>query len=466
MPILNHLEQAVKVAQNSPLQQPDRSEEVRLNGLLEQAREHLKQAIVEDITTHEAEQKEARKLQRELDETRKELDDLEKKKAKGRDLLSQIAVLEKNICFNCLQPWRQAVEQKQWLEAEMASIANLLEERQLEAVPARIKRLEEAVQTAWKHTPNPDIKRLEGIECQLMHQCADIEQYNHYLLMTSQSEHDAKVAEAKAALESTRSSALKAAQDHQGNATERLTDSKDEVEALQNTLRNAYSELQACKSEANSVYMKNASIRQRAEANVRAVQEAEKRLEGARKRAGEYQGKLTAEKDFLLLVGPQGFLGAIFDEVLWEISDETNRILGSIPNTSHVTISFRSETTTQKGRINKEITPVCKINGHETPVKAGCSGGMFSVIELAVDLAVAAVVSRRTGIVPSWMILDEAFEGLGVVEKEGCLEILRTCASDRLILVVDHASEVKSMFSQSIDIEYENGYSRLRCAIS
>jgi DNA repair exonuclease SbcCD ATPase subunit len=159
------------------------------------------------------------------------------------------------------------------------------------------------------------------------------------------------------------------------------------------------------------------------------------------------------------MVGRDGFLGSIFDEVLVEISSETNKILSSIPNTSHMTLNLRSERLTQKGTIEKGIVPVIAIGGHEAPFESGCSGGMRSAVELAVDLAVATVISRRTGVVPGWLVLDECFEGLGVCEKEACLQILGSYADDKLILVVDHSSETKEAFSQFIDVEYRDGVS-------
>ncbi len=41
------------------------------------------------------------------------------------------------------------------------------------------------------------------------------------------------------------------------------------------------------------------------------------------------------------------------------------------------------------------------------------------------------------------------------------MEILKKHACNRLILVVDHASETKELFSSFIDIEFKNGVSRV-----
>lgn len=167
---------------------------------------------------------------------------------------------------------------------------------------------------------------------------------------------------------------------------------------------------------------------------------------------------LADERDLLTVI--KDFLGSIFDEVLEAISAETNKILAAVANTRHCTLHFRSESVTQKGTVRKNIVPVVTVDGIEAPLEAGTSGGMLSAIELAVDLAVGKVVTEREGVSPGWLILDESFTGLGPVEMESCLEILRDYAQDRLVLVVDHASEFKSMFPSTITVEYEAGRSQ------
>lgn len=169
--------------------------------------------------------------------------------------------------------------------------------------------------------------------------------------------------------------------------------------------------------------------------------------------------KLSAEKDFLALIGREGFLGSIFDEVLEEISDETNAILGAVSNTRHVTIAFKSESTTQKGTIKRSIVPTVNVGGNEASFSSGLSGGMQSVAELAVDLALGEVISRRSGACPGWLILDEAFDGLDDVSKESAMEILSTYATKRLVLVTDHSAQFKAMFTKTVTVNYKDGVS-------
>jgi DNA repair exonuclease SbcCD ATPase subunit len=171
------------------------------------------------------------------------------------------------------------------------------------------------------------------------------------------------------------------------------------------------------------------------------------------------RSEYAQEADLLEVL--KAFLTAIFDEVLDEIAYNTNQMLALVPNVAHVTLRFKSESVTQKGTIKRAITPVLTIGGGERPLKSSLSGGMSTAVELAVDLAVRKVVSARSGVNPGWLILDECFEGLGVVEKEACLELLKQAALDTLILVVDHGSETKELFDQRILVEYSDGQSKV-----
>lgn len=157
----------------------------------------------------------------------------------------------------------------------------------------------------------------------------------------------------------------------------------------------------------------------------------------------------------------KGFLGSIFEEILTEVADETNDILRTIPNVSHCSIEFRTEQVTQKGTAKKRITPVIMVDGHEGTLKTSCSGGMESAIELAVDISVANVISRRTGASPQWVVLDEAFDGFDAVTKESCLEMLQKHSNDKLVVVVTHSNDFKEFFANSIEVEYKNGESRI-----
>lgn len=191
-----------------------------------------------------------------------------------------------------------------------------------------------------------------------------------------------------------------------------------------------------------------------------AVVSAMTKRKAAQRQLIEAEYIFNAERDYLDLL--RGFLGQIFSEILTEISDETNRILANLPNASKVTLKFETDRLTQDDKVRNEITPVAMFGGRKWPLESGASGGMFTSVEIAVDLAVSNIIAARTGVDLGWLILDESFaNGSDKITKEGCLEILKQYAEKKLIIVVEHASEFKELFSRIIEVELNNERSRI-----
>jgi DNA repair exonuclease SbcCD ATPase subunit len=172
------------------------------------------------------------------------------------------------------------------------------------------------------------------------------------------------------------------------------------------------------------------------------------------------QSTLQIETDFCKVLGKEGFLGSIFDEVLNEIVHEINNKLSTIANMSSVVFNFKTESVTTKGTVKKSIVPVVNIRGHENKISA-LSGGMLSSLDLITDLSVKDVIERRTNKKIGFCFIDEAFNGQGGPTKEACLEILNQNSSNRTFYLIDHHSEVKEYFNQIIEVEMQNGMSKI-----
>jgi DNA repair exonuclease SbcCD ATPase subunit len=175
-----------------------------------------------------------------------------------------------------------------------------------------------------------------------------------------------------------------------------------------------------------------------------------------------YKSKLAAELDYAALVGREGFLGLVFDEVLADIARETNEVLDLIPNVAHLSIQFKSEVTAKNGNVQRKIVPVVYSDGHPCTLNQ-ISGGMRKALDFAIDIiAIPRVVSQRTGSYPAWHILDEPFNGLTEVERSVCMAILDEASRERLIIVVDHDTETKELFTQAVDIVLTNKIARIQ----
>lgn len=167
------------------------------------------------------------------------------------------------------------------------------------------------------------------------------------------------------------------------------------------------------------------------------------------------------ESDIGEVLSRTGFLSALFTEILEEIGLEANRILQQTPNTAEVSIRFVSEQENNSGKTVRGIRAQVTVRGHEAEFRSGASGGMKTAIRMAVRFAVRAVASRRTGVYPGWVCLDEPFNGLGPVEKEACMEILKFIAETDLVMVVDHGSEFQALFDQQISLVLDKGITRI-----
>jgi len=170
--------------------------------------------------------------------------------------------------------------------------------------------------------------------------------------------------------------------------------------------------------------------------------------------------RLQLEQDFVKLVGREGFLGLIFDEILNEIAGEANGILNQIPNTSNISVKFQSEALTQKGSVKRTIVLEVTINGNKTSWDKGCSGGQRTIISLAIDLALGSVLSRRSNVSLGYLILDEPMDGCDLASKLACLEMLKLHARDKLVIVVDHSVDT-DLYDGYLTIINQNGSSRI-----
>jgi DNA repair exonuclease SbcCD ATPase subunit len=328
-------------------------------------------------------------------------------------LQNELAKLAVGMCPTCEREWDQAAARRQELDEKIVS---LQVEAQGEAVYRKQKQeLEAKLSESDVWSPNPKIEQLRQIEIQLTEELRVLERT---------SETPAKLA--------TQLEAMRAM----------LRDADSKYHA-------ANTALQVAKTQASS---RAASIKRRDTA----IELASKELLAAENKLGALTTELNAERDFELAMGRSGFLGLIFEEVLREIAAEANSRMGKLANVNRVGLAFTTET--EKGR--RQIQTWVDIRGNRTKLEVGPSGGMQTSIHQVVDLAVMTVIGRRTGgKVPGWLCLDEIFEGQGGVTKEAALEVLQEFARDRLVLVIDHGTEMQQLFTKVIDIEFQNGVS-------
>lgn len=146
----------------------------------------------------------------------------------------------------------------------------------------------------------------------------------------------------------------------------------------------------------------------------------------------------------------KGFLSVSFDDALEIIGENATRLARNIPNMSNSTIRLVGTRETKEGKIKEEVTAVLSLDGDESIDIRSLCGGERSAIDLAVDLSVIELIENKTNKGINLYILDEPFSGMDTTGVEMSLEILRNSCQNKIIIVVDHTSEVKQMVESKI----------------
>jgi DNA repair exonuclease SbcCD ATPase subunit len=380
---------------------------------IEQARAFLTKLRSEDNArlkeVREVENRDRQALQR----VTLALQRLETQDSKVAQLKRELGKLEVGQCPTCERDWDLAEGKRSAIQAQISSLEV---EAQGKVVYTKQKKELEAQlssQPAWE--PNPKIEQLREIEAKLSEELKWL--------------------------------------DRPPVIPQELSD----------RLMSLRSDLSRAEAKRNSSYTNLQVAQTNLKSRQALIVRKQKSIETTSKEVAELEEKIlritkdcNAEKDFVAAMGRGGFLGLVFEEVLREIAAETNKRLGSLANVSRASVSFTTET--EKGA--RKIQAWVDIGGHRAKLKAGPSGGQQTSLDQIADLAVVSVITRRVGgKVPQWMALDEIFNGQGRVTKEAALEVLQEFARDRLVLVIDHSSELAECFDKSIDIVYKSGVS-------
>jgi ABC-type Na+ transport system ATPase subunit NatA len=139
------------------------------------------------------------------------------------------------------------------------------------------------------------------------------------------------------------------------------------------------------------------------------------------------------------------FVACSFEEALQAISEKATKIIRCIPNTKNATIHLEGTRETQDGKILEEVNAVLSVDGEIDVPLNSFSGGERSSTDLAVDLAVIDYIETKTGKGLNIFILDEPFNGLGTVEIEMALAVLKNSNINKKLTIVSHNPEVKEM---------------------
>lgn len=125
-------------------------------------------------------------------------------------------------------------------------------------------------------------------------------------------------------------------------------------------------------------------------------------------------------------------------------------------------LKFDINATTEKGSEIKEKINVSIINNGDECSYDSLSGGERCRICLAVNLALAEVISKSSGKAFNMIFLDEIFNGLDEAGKSQSMKLLKDLEKKyESIFVIDHAEGFKNLFSNSIMVRKKNKVSTI-----
>jgi DNA repair exonuclease SbcCD ATPase subunit len=188
------------------------------------------------------------------------------------------------------------------------------------------------------------------------------------------------------------------------------------------------------------------------------ITEADNNILVSQHRVDELDKDIELYETISGLFGTTGAPAYVLDSAVDVFNEKVGAYASLIwPNASYTLQSFKEN---KSGDVKAKFSEKLVINGKDRSIGA-LSGGEHRCLSLAVDFAVIDVLETMFGISMNPIMLDEPFNDLDASNRERVLELLDKISTNRQILVIDHASEAKAMFSNTIRVEKRSGISSL-----
>jgi DNA repair exonuclease SbcCD ATPase subunit len=173
---------------------------------------------------------------------------------------------------------------------------------------------------------------------------------------------------------------------------------------------------------------------------------------------GGIRSKIELYKTVSAMYSPTGAQAYILDSVIESFNERIVEYVNLL--WSNMTYELQSYKENVSGDMTAKFSELLMMDGKEISI-GSLSGGEYRALSLCVDFALTDVLERQFGILVSPIILDEPFEGLDSIGRELIIDLLEALSKDRQIVIIDHVSEIKSMFSKVLMVEKRSGISSI-----
>lgn len=236
---------------------------------------------------------------------------------------------------------------------------------------------------------------------------------------------------------------------------------REKKSAVSTEYQSAFERISELKSFLNISQSKKTSLMSKKTANSDLKSKISNLSELREKHLSDKQQKMSTlevYKALSAIFAPTGAQAYILDSVVESFNDIVQKYVDIVwPNVSY---QLQSQRETAKGDIVAKLAEVLTMDGKQISV-GSLSGGELRALSLCIDFALLEVLASRFGISLNPIILDEPFDGLDSSGREVVISLLSSLSKDHQILVVDHASESKVLFSKVIRVEKRNGVSSI-----
>lgn len=143
----------------------------------------------------------------------------------------------------------------------------------------------------------------------------------------------------------------------------------------------------------------------------------------------------------------KGMKSFIFDSLCATLTAKSNAYLG-IMSENFLTITFDTQTQLKTGEIREKFECAVLADGDKVPFKS-YSGGEKTRISLAVDMALADIMSDSYGSRFNFIVFDEQDQFLDASGRDHYFNLLKQRAKTQRVFVVSHDSELSSRFPET-----------------
>ena len=186
------------------------------------------------------------------------------------------------------------------------------------------------------------------------------------------------------------------------------------------------------------------------------LQKIESSLKGDLELKNQKLSVLNVVRSIYMPTGAQAY---VLDSIVDFFNECVSKYIELLwPIASYTLLSYKES---GKGDVSAKFSEKLTMGGQEISV-GSLSGGEMKALSLCVDFAILDVLESQFGINLNPIILDEPYDGLDSIGRELVTDLLSTLSSNRQIIVIDHASEIKTMFSSTIRVEKRNGVSSVK----